>query len=191
MNEAKNFFSTEETLIVILGERIRKRRLDMGLSIEQISSLSGISRSMLGLIESGKSSASILTLWKLSKALRFPLNELLPDSKEDRITLTRKNDLKPNIQFSGKIQFKEINNYHEQVDFFEVQISHGKFNKFAWIKSQRKQNIIIKGGSVELIFNHDSAILEEGDSASFFGRSLIEIRNENTDPAVVYWISFI
>lgn len=54
--------------------RVRK---EQGLSLDQLSRRSGVSKSMLRQIETGRSSPTIGVLWKIANGLRIPFTSLL------------------------------------------------------------------------------------------------------------------
>ena len=60
-----------------IGTIIRKQRKSIPLSLEQLSSISGVSASHLGRIENQERAASPRTLQKIAKPLKFDLMELL------------------------------------------------------------------------------------------------------------------
>lgn len=67
----------EETqLIKNLGEKIRLRRLDQNLSQELLSYDADIPRNQVGRIERGEINTSIITLFKICKALNISMKEL-------------------------------------------------------------------------------------------------------------------
>ena len=53
----------------ITGQVIGRLRVQQGLSQEELAKKSGIARSHLAMIENGKKSASVETLWKVAGAL--------------------------------------------------------------------------------------------------------------------------
>ena len=59
----------EKRLNAMVGERVRTRRHEMGLTLKQVANRTGLSVSLISQIELGKSAASVLTLYKLSTAL--------------------------------------------------------------------------------------------------------------------------
>lgn len=61
---------------LITGKIIRQLRKERTLSQEVLSGLAGISRSHLAMIESGKKSANVNTLWSIADALQLPLSQL-------------------------------------------------------------------------------------------------------------------
>lgn len=62
----------------MIGRDLRKIRLQKGMSLTELATLSGVSKSYISSIERGlKSNPSILILEKLSKALNIPLTNLI------------------------------------------------------------------------------------------------------------------
>ena len=60
-----------------MGQVIRELRIRKGLSQEVLSGLSGIARSHLAMIESGKKKPSVETLWRIAGGLEMKLSELM------------------------------------------------------------------------------------------------------------------
>jgi len=69
----------ENTLLEDAGRRIREARGGLGLSLEQLARLTGISAPALSLIETGKRDPRLTTLKRISDALRVPLWTLVAD----------------------------------------------------------------------------------------------------------------
>ena len=76
-----------------LGERLKARRLETGLTFVDLEALSGVDKSYLGRIERGERSPSSKILRKLAEPLGFDESELLkmagylsPDKTDDRIS---------------------------------------------------------------------------------------------------------
>jgi XRE family transcriptional regulator, regulator of sulfur utilization len=65
-----------------LGRTIRAHRLAQRSSLGDLARVSGLSKTILGRIESGEGNPSLETLWRISQALHLPLGSLLED--EDR-----------------------------------------------------------------------------------------------------------
>lgn len=69
----------EIELIKSVGEKIRKRRLEINLSQELLSYDANIPRNQVGRIERGEISTSITTLYKICKALKINIKDLFLD----------------------------------------------------------------------------------------------------------------
>ncbi len=95
---------TEETdaILTRLPARLKEARRAMGLSLEAVANLSGVSRSMVSQIERGESSPTIATLWNLTRALQVDFAGLLdePESAE-RVQVLRA-DTAPKIENHGE-----------------------------------------------------------------------------------------
>ena len=61
----------------VLGETICKKRIEFGFTQEILSGLAGITRSHLSLIETGSTSITLSTLWRIAEALSVPLSSII------------------------------------------------------------------------------------------------------------------
>ena len=66
-----------DDILNLLPARLKQARRAQGLSLEAVSNLSGVSRSMVSQIERGESSPTISTLWNLTRALQVDFAGLL------------------------------------------------------------------------------------------------------------------
>ena len=66
-----------EQSIDAIANNLRKIREDRSLSLDQLSELTGVSKSMLRQIETGKSSPTIATIWKIANGLRVSFTTML------------------------------------------------------------------------------------------------------------------
>ncbi len=64
-----------------IGAAIREIRKDLGFSQEAFADQVGIDRSYMGGIERGEHNLALMNLLKISKALKFPLSQLLAAAK--------------------------------------------------------------------------------------------------------------
>ncbi|MEP4308116.1 MAG: helix-turn-helix transcriptional regulator, partial [Lentilitoribacter sp.] len=79
-----------DTILAALPARLKEARKSQGLSLDAISNLSGVSRSMVSQIERGESSPTIATLWNLTRALNVDFAGLLEQgSKGDKIDVLK------------------------------------------------------------------------------------------------------
>lgn len=80
-----------------LGPRIRRARLQRGLSLAQLSTLSGFSPSFLSLVERNRTSPSLTSLTKLAEALNISASSLLPNSPTNGALVHRASDTDPSV----------------------------------------------------------------------------------------------
>jgi transcriptional regulator with XRE-family HTH domain len=69
-----------------IGQTLRSRRKELGLSLEDLSRLSGATVPTLSNIERGKRDVKLSTLVNLASALRFDLAELFTDDTAETDT---------------------------------------------------------------------------------------------------------
>jgi transcriptional regulator with XRE-family HTH domain len=59
------------------GDRVRKERLKLGLSQEDLAVKAGVHRTYIGMIERAEKNITLLNIEKIAKALSIPVKELL------------------------------------------------------------------------------------------------------------------
>lgn len=84
---ADTLAETTASTLVSIGNRIREARLARGLTLQGIAELSGVSPSMLSLVERGRASPSIGSLIVIANALGVTMSELLAtnEPRENRL----------------------------------------------------------------------------------------------------------
>ncbi|MCW7466948.1 XRE family transcriptional regulator [Leptospira levettii] len=182
--------TVEEVLTVVLGETLKRRRLELGLSMEKLSQLSTVSRGMLGLIESGKTTPSIGILWKLSKTLRIPIGEMIPDlfsqsprflaSNEGKVWASQKKPIKSRVLYQEE---------RERFNLVEWILEQGKLTQFQHLPQAHDIKIYQVSGTSKIKLKNKSFQLEVGDSLFFPISELDSIENGSNIPVKFLWIS--
>lgn len=80
-----------ENLNLIIAENLKKLREQRKLSLDAVSRLCGVSKSMLGQIERGDVSPTISTVWKITNGLKISYGDLLsrPETECELIDITQ------------------------------------------------------------------------------------------------------
>lgn len=71
--------SLERQLRQTIAERIRARRMAVGVSQEALGEKANIHRTYIGAVERGEKNVTVVTLAKIAHALHCKLSDLLPD----------------------------------------------------------------------------------------------------------------
>lgn len=80
----------QEALSINISKRLREIREERGLSIRGLGRLSGLSANALSVIERGKSSPSVSTLYKIASALEIPITSFFQsDFSESDVVFTK------------------------------------------------------------------------------------------------------
>jgi len=73
----------------VISENLRNIRTKMNYSLDKVSELTGISKSMLGQIERGESTPTVTTLWKISNGLKISFSSLMECESNDTEIITQ------------------------------------------------------------------------------------------------------
>ena len=71
--------SSSEDPVVAFARRLRKMRLERGLSQEQLASIAGLDRTYVSSCEAGRRNATIRTIHRLSAALQVDPGSLVSE----------------------------------------------------------------------------------------------------------------
>jgi transcriptional regulator with XRE-family HTH domain len=89
-----------EATSVEVGPRLRELREERGLSMRALARMSGISANALSMIERGKTSPSVSTLYKITDALEVPITTLFRGQPEGSDIVFRKSSERTRVPFS-------------------------------------------------------------------------------------------
>jgi transcriptional regulator with XRE-family HTH domain len=65
------------SLVAIFATNVRRRRLELGLSQEQLAEKAGVHRTYVGMLERGEKNVTIYNIWRLAGALQIEAADLL------------------------------------------------------------------------------------------------------------------
>ena len=89
-----------EALSVNVGVRLRELREARGTSMRSLATRSGLSANALSMIERGKASPSVSTLYKLADALGVPITEFFAPEAQKQNVLLIKADERTRVPFT-------------------------------------------------------------------------------------------
>jgi transcriptional regulator with XRE-family HTH domain len=69
----------KDPALIKFGERVRKRRIELNLSQEQLAELAGVHRTYIGMVERAEKNITLLNIVKIAKALNADLYSLFKD----------------------------------------------------------------------------------------------------------------
>jgi transcriptional regulator with XRE-family HTH domain len=178
-------------LPAIVGKNLRRLRIRQGHSLERLAKHSGVSRAMLGQIETGKSTPTIGLLWKVATALGVPFASLIAtDDAHGPFVLRRKNAklLSSNQgQFTSRALFPFDS--ERQVEFYELRLSPLHREDADAHAPGTRENLVVAKGAIELTTGTDRPIiLTEGDAVLFDADVRHSYRNLGTEEAIVFLV---
>ncbi|MCD4721827.1 MAG: XRE family transcriptional regulator [Desulfobacula sp.] len=156
-----------------VGKRIKQVREKRGVSLEDLSNLTGFDISRLKDIESGKVKPQLGTVMKLSKALDSAVGRLVSGMGTKLYSITRKDERKPISRSTSKTSKKNVYSYMSLAP--EVQGRHMEALIVQLEKAEDKEISVHNGeefifvleGIVNLTIGKETYDLDPGDSAYY------------------------
>lgn len=184
-----------KTSVESIGERIRILRQEKGLSLEELSRLTGFEIKFLEDIETDKVQPQLGTSIKLSKALDSAFGRIVSGVGDKLYSITRKNEEIPISRSTSKKGQKEIYSYMSLAPevkgrHMEALIVRLKENPDEEMSVHAGEEFIyVLNGTVALTIGADAFELEPGDSVYYLSTTphLIAAKTgEATIIAVLY-----
>ncbi|MCS4485711.1 helix-turn-helix domain-containing protein [Staphylococcus americanisciuri] len=174
-----------EDINQIVARNLQQYRQTQRLSLDNISQLTGISKTMISQIEKGTGNPSINTLWKLANGLYLPLNTLISEDKRD-IYQVATEDLKPIYNEDQSVvvyPYFPYDNAHG-FEMFSMEIAPGGKLESDGHPQGAKEFIIVNDGTLTLEIGEQKYYIESSQAIRFSGESTHSYCNE-TDTQVL------
>jgi transcriptional regulator with XRE-family HTH domain len=163
-----------------LGERIKNRRIQLGLHLNELAEKVGISPSALSQIEKSKTYPSILTLKSIAENLCSSIGDLVGENESlvDN-PLIRSNEIKYLKKNGSGAHLYLLSNHdiNKQMDTYLIRLhNNSKADNLLKINHGQVFCYLISG-EVKFILEEEEYILKNGDNIYFNGRRTFEITN--------------
>jgi transcriptional regulator with XRE-family HTH domain len=187
-----------------VGQQLRARREDSGLSLRELARRLGISPSALSQIETGKSRPSVSTLYAIVSELGASLDELFGGirgpvaepsvrrlqaaSLDDRV---QRSGTRSVIQLESGVRWERLTATPDPAaDFLYVVYDPGGSSSQAdgFIRHVGREYGFVLSGTLEVTVGFDTHELGPGDSISFDSTTPHRLRNTGTEPVEGIWL---
>lgn len=182
---------TAARIAKIVGESLRDIRRRQGHSLDSLALASGVSRAMLGQIETGKSIPTITVLWKVAEALRVPVAQLISDPEEPPYIITRGSEARTTTACSGRYETRLIADSDDPpgVTFEQIRIAPGHSEVIAERRGPARASLVVAEGSIEIAFGDEApAALGKGDAIFYSVAVRHMLSNSGDNDAVLYLV---
>ena len=175
-----------------MGERIRKRRESLGISMNDLAGSIGVSSSLISQIERAKAYPSILTLKKVADALQTTIGDLIDENatfmenpllkeSERKFAKTNKN--------GAHLYLLSHHDPQKQMDPFIIEFDKkGTSKEIMTPKNPRQEFCFVLKGSFEVLLNEEKYQLNEGDSFYFYSDRNHLFTNISNEKAKLLWV---
>ncbi|MEG9862706.1 MAG: helix-turn-helix transcriptional regulator [Parvularculales bacterium] len=156
-----------------LAKCLRDARKERSLSLEALSKLSGVSRSMLSAIERNESSPTVATLWNLTKSLNLDFAGLLDSTSasDGPIVEVIRSAQAPVIQALGHKCSIRILSAPESVgetEIYELNFEEGGVLESKPHRHGCLENLTVITGTITIITDGVTEVARVGDMVRYF-----------------------
>ncbi|MDF1500721.1 MAG: helix-turn-helix domain-containing protein [Anaerolineales bacterium] len=170
-----------DAVSVDVGIRLRKLREAQGISIRELARQSGLSANAISLIERGRSSPSVSTLYLLSEALTIPITTLFETLDRKYEIVHRKGSERTRVSFSrGVWEGLGGEMFKGRVQPFALTLETGANSGPSTIVHSGHEFVVCLRGQLEYQVEDETYLLEAGDSLLF--KAYLEHRWRNPGP---------
>lgn len=172
-----------------LGEKLKSTRNRMGLSLSEVSSLTGVSKTMLSQIERSESMPTLATVWKIANGLRIKFETLLDYSSklydvkriDNMVPLTDNDD---HIQLYCIFPFSPLSGF----ECFYGILKPGCNYSAVHHKNSNTEYLMISQGEIELVVGANTYHLKAGSAIAFDSKEQHTYINNGDADAIAHFI---
>lgn len=152
-----------------IGKTLRRLRKERNWTLDQLASVTGVSKPMLGQIERGESNPTVVTLWKIAGGLNVPFSVFLQHAELPQAAVTRQVDQPIVLDDDGNYVVRNVVAVRnpQPTDLYTASLLPGCSHSAEAHGLNVSEGIWIKHGSLTLILGEQKYLLREGDSVQF------------------------
>lgn len=180
-----------DSMNLIVAKNIRRLREENKLSMDQLSKLSGVSKSMLAQIERGEGNPTISTLWKLSNGMRVPFDALTVRSKSP-YEIIKTSEIQPLLEDGGRVKNYSVfpDDENRRFAVYYLELDQGSYWESEPHLKGTTEFITIFAGRLEICAGGQRFTVGKGESIRFQADTVHSYRNTGDEGAVLHMILF-
>lgn len=179
-----------EATVVRIGNRIRALRSERSLTLQSLAEGTGLSSSMLSLVERGKTSPSIGTLVAISSALGVHMSDLF-DNRQDRVEepVTRLEDQTVYVTAQGVKRRIAKTDAERGTELVVNEYEPGTGSGAQLVHHSGFEYGLVLEGKLEVEVDGEHYELKPGDSISYDSQLPHRISNNGRKHVTAVWIN--
>jgi transcriptional regulator with XRE-family HTH domain len=178
--------AVEKNQTMDVGVRLRELRMERDLSMRALARLSGLSTNALSMIERGRASPSVSTLYKLSEALEIPITAFFRTEPPKQSIVFRKPEERSSVKFQrGLWEGLGGESFIGRVEPFMLTLEGGATSGPHGLVHSGHEFVICLTGKLEYEVEDQRYTLQPGDSLLFASKLRHRWRNPGKTVAEV------
>jgi transcriptional regulator with XRE-family HTH domain len=181
---------TADQTIALVGARVRALRLRQGLTLKDVADRTGVSVSMLSMLERGVATASVGTLVSVASALGVHMYDLFDHPAHSEVSpVTRVGE--QTLMRSSEGTIRRVA-HHDVVAGLELAVNTyeagGASGQAPTHHDGREFGVLISG-SLTVELDGEEHVLEPGDVIAYSSAKPHRIQNSGRETAVAVWVN--
>jgi XRE family transcriptional regulator, regulator of sulfur utilization len=152
-----------------VADALRRFRQSQRLSLDELSSKSGVSRAALSQIEGARTNPTLAVLWKIAVGLEIPFHDLLGTGSENPVLVLRSGDAPPLRSADGRTESRLLSpgGATTSTEIYELKLKPKALHESDPHARGTAETLIVLTGSLRLVVAAASYDLSVGDSVFF------------------------
>lgn len=152
----------------IVAYNLKMYRTEHGLTLDNVSRSTGVSKTMLSQIERGDSIPSITTVWKIAYGLKIGFNTLIK-SPDQKVVVKQKNELMEMTSDDGRYRLYPYFSFESgaQVEVFQFEIDPGGSYVADAHHAGASEYVVVNSGMMNLKIQNEDYQLEQDTAIKF------------------------
>lgn len=171
--------------------RVIELRKKHKLTLDQLATASGVSRSMLSQIERGQANPTLTVTFRIAQAFGMSIGELVDQPwASSSIEVVHGEDKSNFFRNDNECQIRTLSPLHieKNIEFYELRIAPGASLVSSPHFEGTKELLTITSGEARLISGITSCDLQQGDSAHYRADLEHKIKNSGSSELVCYLV---
>lgn len=163
----------------MIGSKIRQRRTELGLSLQELSGQTALTPSFLSQVERDQAEPSISSLRRIAEALQVPIFYFLMDAEQHKPVVRRSERRVMNLAGEG-VTYELLSPpdlVNRKMEIVVTRMAEGSGGGDHPVTHPGEEFILVVRGAAVIKVAEEEHLLEEGDSIYFHAAIPHHIRN--------------
>lgn len=180
----------EDAIALGIGRVLRELRKQKGLSLNDLAHVSGVSRSMLSQMETGRSVPSVVVLCKIARGLEVPVTAFLKSAEGEAPSFLSAEQTPLRISADGKCAWRTLTpgDRDRHAEFYEVSLRAGGIEKAPPYPQGVRANLAVSEGLLLVAIGGQRHRLAAGDVLEFAAGAPHSYINPGNGEALFYLV---
>ena len=157
-----------EKLNLIIAKNLKRLREEKALSLNELSKMTDVSKSMLGQIERYEANPTVSTIWKIANGLKISCTELMSMPEAD-FEIVDKSQVQPLIEDEGKVRIFPVFPFDNTTRFetYSIEIDNRGYLASEAHQQGTQEFITVFSGELTININGEDFVVTKGNSIRF------------------------